>query len=357
MLAAMASNIGGSSRRSSNTDSHYRSLQPGGNGKGKGKLKESYDLDFGHIEPMMEERIDPYADGADLDDDSWADQQQPIQERHIDRMTDSTKRGHVSPLVLSGASTPKKGFIRSARQRTETSAPEDFASASSGGHVARDGHGELHPVSAMAKAAAQPRKRGGGCGQNKKNNNSVDPTRDWQLSEKDFSGDSQRRLVTKVAALGLQTSYQAKMCKSVGIDQWKILAVLRLRTCSNERTSHMLEDFTAAQKADGLPTFVVVVEVFAEEIKTYAELNLSENDPDRDAITAYCQLLDTAAASNALDKAYRILEDFRYFRIRNTHLKTEAMLKIGIAPLITKEGEAFFQASRRMLTKPFVGAK
>ena len=89
---------------------------------------------------------------------------------------------------------------------------------------------------------------------------------------------------------------------------------------------------------------------------TLATQLLPENDAKIVAIIAYCETLSTLAASSPIAKAERLLIDWRYCVFRNTYLKAEGMLEIGLAPLTTKEALDFFHGLMGVLRMKEVAA-
>jgi hypothetical protein len=168
------------------------------------------------------------------------------------------------------------------------------------------------------------------------------------LGEKDFSPTIMKELLGYTASLGLTTSYQCKINRSILIDPLLF-----------DNRGELMMEFTAGVKSDlkdyygvmqlaspdqrekAFPTFVIVWLCIEHWASKLAIQFLQPEDPDRLDV---CRYSDEILKLNLEQKAEFVLSQVRYARLRGTFAKRLSIIEVGttcLAPESVKVWSVF----------------
>jgi hypothetical protein len=184
----------------------------------------------------------------------------------------------------------------------------------------------------------------------------TDPTKDWLLDETHFSAKAQAQLLAMVASLSLNTSYQAKINRSIIIDPAQMTnavpEIAALIDGAKKDTSefHTIMKTASPEERDAAyPTHVLVwrhVVIFA---KKATEMHLDQQDPDRLHVCRYADDLERLSGET---QAEFIADQIRYCRLRSTYAKRFTMLEVGVA-CMAPESARLWAITKRLMVRYF----
>jgi hypothetical protein len=282
----------------------------------------------------LEARDDPYLDGhateadklntsgSDLDDDGAAD--------------------HMLRHKASGGGLAATIAPKSATARTRTSrAP--YIPARHRDFVGQEA--EALKASAKLTKAAHVKQQS-------------DLTKDWLLSDKDFSPKLVKQLLGMVASLGLTTSFQAKVNRSSIIDpiqvdnrDSRIQGLLELIKTALSDYHKVMKAASKGEQEKAFPPFVVVWITFVNWLANVAPPILVGQVEDLAVVSRYATEL---AALPFDSQVTLVLDQVRYARTRGTYAKRLTLIEVGVGCL-APESAKFWSVAKKVLKMGFKG--